>query len=292
MNTIISIKHQSKYLKIFWVATFMVISISCTQKEEPTPVPSNGRSMLLIGNSFFRPYAEKLNDMAIDAGFENHHSTTVFRGGENGRPINFWNDTNTNEHAEIKARLDAGGVEIFGMTAGHDIENPSEGHRAWVSYALQNNPDIIIFIAIPPIDFPEDWEQRAQDYGFDTIQELYTYFVKDIVHNGIVAQLRTEFPTTKIFTIPTGWAAINLAQMQKDNELLDQIDLFGPKSSSIFTDQKGHQGDIVIETGGLIWLNSLYQVNLQSHVYETGFTTDLHEIANQIMENHDSNYKL
>ena len=104
-------------------------------------------------------------------------------------------------------------------------------------------------------------------------------------------KLRDEFPSTKIFSIPTGWATKNLAQMKIDNELLDDISMFGPKSSSVFTDEKGHQGQIVIETGTMIWLNSIYNVDLSSFNYNTGFTTDLHSIANEIISNHDSNYK-
>ena len=172
-------------------------------------------------------------------GFENHNSTRITRGGENGRPINFWNDSNTSEHQQIKATLDQGNIDIFGMTAGHEPEDSTEGHRAWINYALQNNPNIIIFIAIPQIDFPADWEQRAQEYGFETIQELYDYFVNDIVHNEMVDQLRIEFPSTKIFTIPTGWASVNLDQMNIDNELLDQISRFGPNATSLFVEKNG-----------------------------------------------------
>ncbi len=59
----------------------------------------------------------------------------------------------------------------------------------------------------------------------------------------------------------------NLAQMNLDNELSDDISMVGPKSSSIFTDEKGHQGQIVIETGTMIWLNSIYNVDLSSFNY-------------------------
>ena len=104
-------------------------------------------------------------------------------------------------------------------------------------------------------------------------------------------QLRAEFPSTKIFTIPTGWASFNLNQMNIDDLLLDQIEMFGSWESSIFTDQKGHQGDIVKKTGGLVWLNSIYDVDLSSNSYETGYNTDLHEIAKEIMDSHDTNYK-
>jgi hypothetical protein len=253
--------------------------------------------MLLIGNSFFKPYAEKLDDLSIIAGFENHNSTRITRGGDNGRAINFWNDSTTNEHQQIKTTLDQGNIDIFGMTAGHDgIESGALdriiGHRAWINYALQKNPNITIFIAIPQVDFPADWEQRAQGLGFNNIQELTDYFENSIVNKEMVDQLRIEFPSTKIFTIPTGRASVKLDQLNTDNELLDDISRFGPKATSLFVDTKGHQGDIIIETGSLTWLNSIYGVDLSTFSYETGFNTDLHEIAKQIMDRHDPNYKL
>ena len=115
--------------------------------------------------------------------------------------------------------------------------------------------------------------------------------MNDVVHTKIVDKLRNEFPSTKIFTIPTGWAAINLAQMKLDNLLIDNINMFGPKSTSIFTDDKGHQGQIVIETGTLLWLEGIYNVNLNTNNYYTGFNTDLHSIAQEISSNHDTKYK-
>jgi hypothetical protein len=265
--------------------------LSCTKNENPQQIQTQGYNILLIGNSFFKPYAEKLDNLSIIAGFENHSSTRITRGGENGRPINFWNDSDSNEHQQIKAALDAGNIDVFGMTAGHETDNRIEGHRSWINYALQNNPNITIFIAIPQIDFPADWEERAQEYGFNTIQELYDYFVNDIVHNEMVDILRIEFPSTKIFTIPTGWTSVNLDQMNINNELLDNITRFGPQPTSLFVDNKGHQGDIIRETGSLLWLNNIYGVDLSTFSYETGFNTDLHEIAKQINDSHDSNYK-
>jgi hypothetical protein len=278
--------------KKLWIVGLMMVFLSCNKDDNLEAENQQGYNMLLIGNSFFRPYAEKLDDLAIHAGFELHSSTRITRGGENGRPINFWNDSNSSEHLQIKTALDQGNIDVFGMTAGNEPEDRTEGHRAWISYALQNNPDIAIFIAIPQIDFPADWEQRAEEFGFDTIQELNDHFVNGIVHNEIVDQLRYDFPSTKIFTIPTGWASIILDQMNMDNELLDDISRFGPKATSLFVDDKGHQGDIIREAGSLIWLNSIYGVDLSTFSYDTGFKTHLHDIAKQIMNNHDSNYKL
>ena len=99
------------------------------------------------------------------------------------------------------------------MTAGHDPENRTEGHSAWINYALQNNPNITIFIAIPQIDYPLEWDQRADESGFDSIEELYESMVNDIVHKAMIDELRDESPNTKIFTIPTGWSSLNVNQM-------------------------------------------------------------------------------
>ena len=56
----------------------------------------------------------------------------------------------------------------------------------------------------------------------------------------MIGEFRKEFPNTNIFTIPTGWAAKKLAQMNLNSLLLDDIKIFGSKPNSIFTDQKGH----------------------------------------------------
>ena len=279
----------------------LILILSCTKDETPQQIQTQGYNMLLIGNSFFKPYADNLNTLATEANLNEHSSTVVKRGGENGRPINLWNDSTTEEHQLIKSTLDQGNIEVFGMTSGYDIgsDNPTEGHSAWINYALQKNPNIIVFIAIGSFDFPNgdsngtrpDWDTFASDNDFNSIQEFYDFYINEMIHKEIVDELRLEFPSTKIFTIPTGWATKNLAQMNLDNELLDDISMVGPKSTSIFTDEKGHQGQIVIETGTMIWLNSIYDVDLSSFNYDTGFTTDLHAIAQDIINDHDPNYK-
>jgi hypothetical protein len=282
------------YLHVF-IAALLCTFIACSKEDLPTSTDSTeGYNMLLIGNSFFKPYAEQLDAVAFDAGFTAHRSTVIKRGGDNGRPINFWNDSTSTEHLAIKAALDQGGLDYFGMTSGHDTLNNTdriEGHRSWINYALQNNPEIKVFIAIPPIDFPASWDSTATAYGFSDIDALYHYFVNDIVHRQMIDQLRAEFPSTTIFSIPTGWAAVELSAMQQDSTLSDNISLFGPKSSAIFTDAKGHQGQIVIEAGTLVWLNSLYKVDLSTNNYATGFNTDLQAIATSITNTHDSNYQ-
>ena len=55
-------------------------------------------------------------------------------------------DSTTSEHMAIKAALDQGDIDIFGMTSGHDASNYTEGFSAWIAYALQNNPPHCFYI--------------------------------------------------------------------------------------------------------------------------------------------------
>ena len=250
-----------------------------------------GANMVLIGNSFFRPYANSLGELATDAGFGDHSDTGVFAGGDNGIPISLWNDTGE-RNRQIKEALDEGDVDFFGMTGSRitDNPNPTDGYREWIDYALKSNPDIAIFISVPPIDFPATWEQRAVDAGFTDVHSAHAYFVNELINKTLIDELRREFPSTTIFSIPTGRSAKELWRMHMDGLLEDDIVFSGPYEKALFTDQKGHQGEIIVITGTLMWLNGLYQVDLSEHEYDTGFATDLHAIAEGIMSEHDPNY--
>ena len=289
MNHLLSFRIISAVsLLVFWV-TSCNKEVVCDEENNPQE-EENGKQMLLIGNSFFRPYAENLDIVAADAGYTEHSSTIVTRGGRYGWASSFWNDSTTQESLTIRAALDAGGVELFAMTSGGDPTDPIAGHKAWINYALQNNPNIVVGISLPPVDFPASWDSTAQSYGYNGIDDFYPAVV-DYLHETVVDSLRYEFPETNIFSIPTGWATVHLAQMQQDDLLEDNIDLFGAKPTSIFTDDKGHQGQIVIETGTLIWLASIYIDDLSLNTYDTGFATDLHSVAIEIMDNHPEAYK-
>ena len=252
------------------------------------PEGMGGSTMLLMGNSFFRPYAERFSELALEADFLEHQDNLVFRGGDNGTPIGLWTNEDTN--TEIKQILDSGNIEILGMTWYFNENSPLSGFTEWIDYALQNNPNIKIFVSIPPIDFPADWQQRAEGFGYNNIRDLYGYVVSDLTHKSVIDQLREIYPSTEIFTLPTGWATFDLVYQHENNLLLDDISLFGSYDDSIFTDAKGHQGNIVVNTGALIWLNGLYGVNLRTNDAYTGFNTDLHTIAENIANNHDPNY--
>ena len=262
-----------------------VFSTSCQSEE------TLGYNMLLMGHSFFKPYANRIGELAIDAGFVNHTQTFVFAGGANGFPISLWNDTG-DDNQLIKAILDNGDVDLFGMVADvRQIANESlNGHRYWIEYARQNNPDITIFLSISAPAYPANWEQMAQELGYATVQEAYAAHISQDTHVALIDTLRSEFPSTNIFSIPTGKACVDLWQMYQDDLLLDDIEYMGEFENSLFTDALGHQGEMTAQTGALMWLKGLYNVDLTTNDFDTGFNTDLHTVAEEAMNSHDPDY--
>ena len=271
------------------ILVLLLIITSCAKEEVDEKL---GYNMLLMGHSYFKPYANRIGEIAIDAGLINHNQTYVFSSGASGFPIGLWNDTGA-KNQRIKETLDAGNVDVFGMAADSRGLNESfTGTKNWIAYALQNNPEITVFLSISSPNQPDSWEQTVQQSGFATVQEAFAAHTNQNVHIALIDSLRAEFPSTNIFSIPTGKASITLWQMHKDGLLLDNIAYIGPFETSLFTDTEGHQGEITASTGALMWLKGIYKVDLSTNDYDTGFNTDLHTVAEDAMNSHDPDYSL
>ena len=108
-------------MKTIFKLCILLFMLSCNKGDMSSQDESTGYNMLLIGNSFFKPYADHLSNLATEANLNKHSSIVVKRGGELGRPINFWNDSTSEEHQLIKSTLDQGNIEVFGMASGYTI---------------------------------------------------------------------------------------------------------------------------------------------------------------------------
>ena len=128
-------------------------------------------------------------------------------------------------------------------------------------------------------------ENEEKNFYTAKDNDSFLNFRKD----SLVDVLRADFPENKIFSIPTGQATLTLYELQRDSLLLDDILYRGNREYSLFADEIGHQGDIIINTGALMWLESIYSVDLDENDYETGFNTDLHSIAQDILDSYNQN---
>lgn len=246
-------------------------------------MPNPGFKSLFIGHSFFAPVARGLPDYVASAGIAGHSQLVVFSGGETGSALSLWN--NPTKSAEIKAYLDSGDVELFGMT--YASTETGEGYENWISYALERNPTTRFFIGLPWQDFPaaaadpttyhNDWKTRYNTAWLPFMD-----------------QLKALYPGVDIFSVPYGQAAGEL-WVRFDAYTLPSspwpvVNLTGPGYTSLFTDAKGHAGEILLALNRLVWLRAIYDVDLFS-IYTQNLTDEFKAIAQtDIMGAHNPTY--
>ena len=72
--------------------------------------------------------------------------------------------------------------------------------------------------------------------------------------------------------------------------LPDVSNLQGWTATSLYTDYKGHAGDVLKALIELIWIDAIYGVDLDNYAYDPGYQTDLKALAKSIMDAHDPAY--
>ncbi len=240
---------------------------------------NTGFKALFIGHSFFAPFGSRMPLHAVNTGFIDHQQSLVFAGGASGSPEALWHSDS--RRAAIQDILDSGEVELLGMTY-HPQYPGMDGYRNWVDYALQNNPDTRFFIALP-------WEPFPQNSDASTYRANWQGLHASISHS-IVDTLRAEYPGVDFYCIPYGQSAVELRSLFARGVLPDVQLLTGNAQEAIFTDALGHAGNILVALGELVWLRAIYGVPLQSYAFDTGYTADLKQLADSIMDAHDPAY--
>lgn len=241
---------------------------------------ATGYNSLFIGHSFFRPFADHMDDHAADAGIEGHSQVVVFNGGGNGAPMALWN--NASKRAEIQAALDTGEIELFGMTYHPDYPT-TEGYKLWIDYALERNPETRFFIALPWSPYPAQVATIPYVDGWMAAHDASW-------HGSFLPELRALYPGVEIACNPYGRSAADLRLLLDAGELPEVSQMTGSASSSIYTDALGHAGDILKVLGRLVWLNAIYEVDLPTFDHDTGYTTDLKAVAQEIMDWHRAEF--
>ena len=258
------------------VVTGLNLTVYASKAEAQEPF--GGFTSLFIGHSFFRPYANLMTDYAPAAGISGHSQVVVFSGGSSGTPEALWN--NAFKKLTITNVLDTGNVELFGMTYHPDYPGTA-GYVNWITYALEQNPSTRFFIALPWIPQPSNYADEL----YSAIWEAY----KPTWH-AFIDELRILFPNTDIFCIPYGQSAVELRGHYTAGELPELNAMQGAKATSIFTDNLGHPGTILIDQGILVWLSAIYGVDLTNYSYGPTYSIDLKPIAQSIMAGHDPDY--
>ena len=231
-----------------------------------------GFTSVFMGHSFFQPPAQRLEGYALGSGFTDHQQTIVFAGGDSGAPEALWNDQA--RRTEIQALLSTGDVDLLGMTY-HPQYPTLTGYRLWVNEALRHNPNTAFFMGMPWLLDPAT--RTPAEYAIEW-QRAY-----DSIATPIVQQLALEYPTASFFAIPYGRAAADLYALFGAGFLRGITALVGDSRTSLFRDDMGHGGQVIDELAGLVWLRSIYCVDLSSFGYPSMFDLDLQSMAMRIV---------
>jgi hypothetical protein len=267
-------------MKLFQILFSVFLCVALSANRVAADVPNPGFNSLLIGHSFFKPFADGMPNYVAAAGIAGHSQSVVFNGGANGAPQALW------EHAtkgpQIRAILDGGDVELFGMTYHGDYPT-LEGYENWIDYALNKNPNTRFFIGLPWSPTPASTD--AATYGTNWLS----------VHaNGwhtFIDAIRALYPDVDIYAIPYGQSAVELRYLLAAENLAAAPNLIGAAANSIYTDNLGHPGNILRDLGRLVWLNAIYDVDLSTYSFGPTYAgTDLNAIAKSIMDAHDPDY--
>ena len=235
-----------------------------------------GLNMLYIGHSFGRPFANQLPEFTAGAGIENHMQQIVFSGGASGAPQALWDDTQDREAAQ--AILDGGDVDVLVMICCSEsflVDFSDPGIELWMDYALSNNPDTRFVLAMPWVDFPEDYADAAE------VGALW-HPGHDAWH-GLIDDLRGSYPGVSVTCLPHGHAAVELRERLEAGTLTDIDQLRGPADEALHTDAKGHAGQMLRDVGSLTWLSAIYDVSIVNHPIAQQYEDDVVGIAEGIV---------
>ena len=213
------------------------------------------------------------------AGIEGHEQRVVRRGGENGNPQAMWEDPDV--QSLIKEQLDDGAVDVviliccsreFRETAGHSDEAVSDqAILEIVAYALAQNPETRIGLAMPWADYPNDYATADEHRAIiDAAYPRYQQLAENIseASNG-----------AEVFTFYHG-AAVYEVRIRFEQGLIPELtNLIGPRRSSVFADRKGHAANMAKDAGTLIWLDAIYGIEPLELPPIERYAIDIREIA-------------
>ena len=285
---------MKKKLAFFLIALLLLVSLSgCLGRGggkgdgdsggnmgSPEEVNAEDYNVLYIGHSFGRKFAETVQDYAHATGFSSHTQYIEMSGGASGAPDALWDDNGHRKN--IKAYLDTGEIDVFIMIC-CSIEFMETGGQSdeaiwnFTDYALDKNPETRIGLALPWKDYPSDYED-ATDYrnGSDEAYESW---------KSLASNLSADYPGADVFTFHHGAVSYELREMFEAGELEGDIEeMTGPKATSIYTDYKGHAGDMMIDTGTLIWLHAVHGVDPMTTPEFTQWEVDIRQIAKDLID--------
>ncbi len=208
---------------------------------------------ILLGHSFFRPASEEILELVDPTGHSRHTQIRHIAGGTNGDVGALWRDIPAG--TGIKAEIEAGGVELFGVAWSPDADdNELEDFTQWIDLVLQYNSNTMDTVFIHSSWVPNSVFGTV--VGARLAQNNWNQKI-----DTLVSQLRTAYPDLTILHMPAGEIMLRLWDLAEQG-------LLGPEIHGVMEDgnpeyflqfdSTGHAGWIMVDAMGLMWHKVLY----------------------------------
>jgi len=239
---------------------------------------------IYMGHSFFNPGCLDIAVLAPYSGYSRHTQYKQIAGGTNGDPGSLWRDTGEDELA--KAEIKKGNVEIVGMTWTGDVaDNEFEDYTTWIDFVLQYNADTFDTFFIQTV-----WSSSTMNPTY-ALHRATQDLINAAIHN-LVQQLRTAYPQLTILSVPVGEAMSRLWLLFDQGQLGPEIlgvKLNGGNENYLQFDDTGHPGNIMEDTIGLIWQQTIYpETDIRTvsspPTYQFNWTYDIRQLAYDIWQ--------
>ena len=267
-----------------------------------TSTDIQGLNSLYMGHSYFRRQADAMEEYAALAGIPDHRSASYFYGGYKGSAAAIWEDVVPGAKADIQGHLDAGDIEMFGMTLFVDpeapeddvthIDNQTQGMKNWIEYALSKNPDTIFFVALPWLGRPLEYVGETGDpqtSGYEEYREAIIQSETGI--KPLIDELRATFADAEIFLLAYGQGSVELRTLYNNGNLPDVDTLVSDKDLlGIHSDTHGHAEQLLTDLNTLVWLKSIYNYDVLEFNKEYPYATDIKAIAHDVASRQDPAY--
>lgn len=208
---------------------------------------------ILMGHSFFRPASDEILELVGPTGHSRHSQIRKIAGGTNGDAGALWRDVPAG--TGIKAEIEAGGVELFGVAWSPDADdNELADFAQWIDLAIQHNSNTLDTVFIHSTWVPNS--VFGTHAGARIVQNNWNQTV-----DGLVSQLRSAYPDLTILHMPTGEIMLRLWNLAEQGLLGPEIQGVlgdGDPEHYLQFDSTGHAGWIMVDAMGLMWHKVLY----------------------------------
>lgn len=221
-----------------------------------------GFNGLYMGHSFFIPSVKQLEQIVEDSEITNHQQTAVFAGGAYGSPRRLWD--NEKKRTEIENYLNTKKYDLVAMTYFSPVDSSLEHYSRWIDYAISKNPTTTFMITLPWS--PQLFKASVLEI---TIAKVFSVGLKD----SLIKDLRDKYPNNKILFCPYGLGTYELVERFRKGQLPgvkhvlneNRLERQLPKSKyeQLLRDELGHPNELVSKLGALLWLQTLYDYDLE-----------------------------